>query len=98
MASCAWCGGSILPVSNSGRLRSLLNQIAIERSWDWEVNLAFDADAALKKLDADAGIVASADSVILDNVGAWANLGSALVEAEIASAWIVDLSGDGEAI
>ncbi len=79
------------PVSNSGRLKSLLGQIAAERGWEWEVHLAFDADAALKKLH-DEGIIVSADSVILDNVGAWANLAGALVEAEVSGAWMVDLS------
>ena len=83
------------PVSNSGRLKSLLLEIAAARDWEWEVNLAFDADAALKKVEIDTGIVASADSVVLDHVGAWADVGGTLVEAEIASAWIVDLSGDG---
>ena len=79
------------PVSNSGRLRSLLLEIASMRGWDWQVHLAFDADAALKKLD-DNSIVVSADSVILDNVGAWTNLTGALVQAHIAAAWLVDLS------
>ena len=80
------------PVSNSGRLKSLLLEIAQSRGWDWEVHLVFDADAALKKADKP-GIVASADSVVLDNVAAWGNLGGALVSSEIASAWVVDLSG-----
>ncbi len=83
------------PVSNSGRLKCLLEQIAAERGWDWQVHLAFDADAALKKLD-EPGLVVSADSVILDNAGAWANLAGALVEAEISGAWMVDLSGANE--
>lgn len=78
------------PVSNSGRLKVLLLEIAAERGWDWQVHLAFDADAALKKLD-DEGIVASADSVVLDNVGAWTNLAGALVKARIGAAWLVDL-------
>lgn len=78
------------PVSNSGRLKSLLLEIASMRGWNWEVHLAFDADAALKKLDDDS-IVVSADSVVLDNVGAWANLAGALVEAQIDRAWLVDL-------
>lgn len=82
------------PVSNSGRLKGLLLEIAAMRGWDWEVHLAFDADAALKKLD-DEGIVVSADSVILDNVGAWANLAGALVKARTGAAWLIDLgSGD----
>lgn len=83
------------PVSNSGRLKSLLLQIAQRRGWDWQAHLVFDADAALKKSD-EAGLVASADSVVLDNVPAWGNLGGELVKAEIGSAWIVDLGGKNE--
>ena len=81
------------PVSNSGRLKQLLLELAAARAWNWQVHLAFDADAALKKLD-EPGLVASADSVVLDNVGAWANLGGALIEAEIPGAWIVDLQSN----
>lgn len=92
-ASAVWWLDS--PVSNSGRLKSLLLQIAQSRGWDWQAQLVFDADSALKKLDAP-GLVASADSVVLDNVGAWANVGDALVEAEIPGAWIVDLGGENE--
>ena len=83
------------PVSNSGRLKGLLLEIAANRGWNWEVHLAFDADAALKKLD-DNSIVVSADSVVLDNVGAWANLAGAIIEAQIKAAWLVDLGDDNE--
>ena len=78
------------PVSNSGRLRSLLLQIARDSGWNWEVNLVFDADSALKKLESP-GLVASADSVILDAVASWANVGGALVTNKVPGAWIVDL-------
>ncbi len=83
------------PVSNSGRLKVLLLEIAAGRGWCWQVHLAFDADAALKKLDNE-GIVVSADSVILDNVGAWTNLAGALVAEQIPSAWLVDLGDDDD--
>ena len=79
------------PVSNSGRLKSLLGQIAAQRGWNWSVHLEFDADTALKKLD-EPGIVVSADSVVLDNVGAWTNLAGTLIETQIRDAWIMDLS------
>lgn len=79
------------PVSNSGRLKGLLHGIAAERGWNWDVHLAFDADAALKKLDGY-DLVVSADSVVLDNVGDWANVAAALVEAHVRDAWLVDLS------
>lgn len=79
------------PVSNSGRLKSLLLEIASSRGWNWDVHLAFDADAALRKLD-DESLVVSADSVVLDNVGAWANLAGALVAEKVEAPWLIDLA------
>ena len=78
------------PVSNSGKLKSLLLEIAAARTWNWDVHLALDADAALKKMD-DESIIVSADSVILDNVGAWANLAGALVDEKVESTWLINL-------
>jgi hypothetical protein len=78
------------PVSNSGRLRQLILETAGKHGWTWRAELVPSADASLKKLGEEA-LVATADSVILDAVPRWFNLGSALVAAHIPGAWIVDL-------
>lgn len=79
------------PVSNSGRLRALILEIAGKGGRAWQVELAPSADTPLKK-SGDEVIVVTADSVILDAVPRWFNLGGALVSVHVPGAWIVDLS------
>lgn len=76
-------------VSNSGRLATLLRELAARNGWNWDVELVLDADAVLKR--EVEGVVASADSAILDAGVWWFNLGRELIEREVANAWIVDL-------
>lgn len=79
------------PVSNSGRLRTLLAQVAESHGMDWSIELVPDPDRVLIGSDADA-IVCSADSVILDEPNVrWFNLARHLIESQIATAWIIDL-------
>lgn len=77
------------PVSNSGRLKGYLLEIAAKHGWDWSVELATNPD---QQLIASRAIVASADSVVLDRCGRWANLTVPLVDEHIPGAWVVDLS------
>lgn len=84
---CVWRLDS--PVSNSGRLKGYLLEIAEQRGWDWSVELATNPD---QLLIASGAIVASADSVILDRCGRWANLTVPLVDERIRDVRIVDLS------
>lgn len=59
------------PVSNSGRLKGMMQQVAAANAWPWRVELIPDPDAVLAEADQ---IVATADSSILDRCGAWFNL------------------------
>lgn len=77
------------PVSNSGRLKTTLREIAAGRGWDWEVELVFNPDAELIKTEAT---IATADSVILDAGGPWFNLVRRAVDERVPEAWILDLS------
>ncbi|MGE0755577.1 MAG: DUF434 domain-containing protein [Pirellulaceae bacterium] len=77
------------PVSNSGRLRQLLHEIASARGWAWNVDLVRDPDGELLRSNQ---IAATSDSRILDGVGRWVNLVRCVVEARVPSAWLVDLS------
>lgn len=86
--SCHWLLDQ--PVSNSGRLKRILETQAVEHGWPWSVQLVANPDEILANCSA---IVASADSQILDRAPRWFNLARTLVEARIAEAWIVDLSG-----
>jgi hypothetical protein len=77
------------PVSNSGRLKTLIGELARKNKWNWEIELLLSPDAELKKIDA---IVASSDSVILDTCQRWTNLGTEIIKARVSNAWVVSLS------
>ncbi len=76
------------PVSNSGRLKTIIEELAAKRGWRWRVELAHDPDAELIQSDA---IVATADSRVLDLCGTWFNLARETVQRYVASAWVLDL-------
>lgn len=80
------------PVSNSGRLRTIMNDLARERGWDWTIELAADPDAILSESDE---IVVTADSQILDRCARWCSLAKAIVETRIDDAWILNLDDAG---
>ncbi len=77
-------------VSNSGRLRALIEHIADARSYPWRASLTRAVDAELGRSEA---IVASADSGILDTCRQWTNLARTVVLERVPHAWLVDLSG-----
>ena len=74
------------PVSNSGRLKKIIEDLAGQRGWTWQVELVHDPDAELAQSDA---IVATADSGILDLCGTWFNLARETVERHVPDAWVV---------
>lgn len=80
------------PVSNSGRLRSILFDTALKEGWEWEVELVPDPDPVLAAAEC---CVATADSEILNQCRSWLNLVDLLARSEIPQAWIVDLSNSG---
>jgi len=77
------------PVSNSGRLKTFIGELARKNKWNWEIELLLSPDAELKKTEA---IVASSDSVILDTCQRWTNLGTEIVKTRLPNAWVVNLS------
>ena len=84
---CVWRLDS--PVSNSGRLKGYLLEIAETHGWNWAVELSNNPD---QQLIGSHAIVASADSVVLDRCGRWANLTVPLVSEKIPAARIVELA------
>ena len=79
------------PVSNSGRLKTIVEQLAAEEDWPWQVELVPDPDPVLCEADQ---IVATADSVILDRCGHWVNLARWVIEWGVGKAWVVRLAAD----
>ena len=80
------------PVSNSGRLKTLIGELARKNGWNWQIQLSLSPDAELIKT---AAIVASSDSVVLDNCKNWVNLAAEIIKRKLPSAKIIDLSSQG---
>lgn len=77
------------PVSNSGRLKTIIGELAQKNNWHWQVELLLSPDAELKKTDT---IVASSDSVVLDGCGCWVNLATEIIKQKLSSVKVLDLS------
>ncbi len=77
------------PVSNSGRLKKLIDGEVGGRPTPWQVELIHHTDRTLAE---SPHIVATADSAILDRCSRWVNLARILISRAVPEAWIVDLS------
>jgi hypothetical protein len=77
------------PVSNSGRLKTLIGELARKNNWNWEIELLLSPDAELKKTDA---VVASSDSVVLDDCRSWVNLATEIIKNKLPYSKVIDLS------
>jgi hypothetical protein len=77
------------PVSNSGRLKGVIEEVARGHGWPWRVELVIDPDKPLAAAHED--LIATADSVILDRCGKWLPLARDVV-SRLPDVWRVDLS------
>jgi hypothetical protein len=77
------------PVSNSGRLKTLIAELAGQNNWSWEIELLPSPDFELARTDLT---IATSDSAVLDRCKTWVNLARAIIEQELAGARLVDLS------
>ncbi len=77
------------PVSNSGRLKALLADQAVEHEWDWDVRLSKNVDTVLAQ---SKEIVVTADSWILDRAERWVSLADHLIEKLKQPVRIIDLA------
>jgi hypothetical protein len=77
------------PVSNSGRLKTLMETLAMKKGWVWRVELTPNPDRILAESPETA---VTADSVILDRCQSWFNLARRVIGRHVPQAWIVDLS------
>ena len=78
------------PVSNSGRLKTLIGELAEKVGWNWEIELLLSPDAELIKSEQ---IVATSDSVVLDGCKKWVNLATEIIGRKLPAAKVIDLSG-----
>lgn len=77
------------PVSNSGRLKQLLEMEAAENNFNWTIDLVPDPDKTLVEIIGNV-VAVSSDSWILDRVSHWANINAYLIEQELPNARVFD--------
>jgi hypothetical protein len=77
------------PVSNSGRLRSFMEELAATEQLAWSVELVPDPD---RVLIGSTHVIASADGEVLDGCTRWHNLTREIVDTRVPDAYVVDLS------
>ncbi len=85
IASALWLLDS--PVSNSGRLKTMIGQLAHENTWPWEIRLTISPDAELSKMNT---IVVSTDSVVLDACARWTNLAAEIITRRLPATIVID--------
>jgi len=66
------------PVSNSGRLKGILYEIATEKGYNWDVVLENNPDKVVAESDR---IGVSSDAWVLDRLNRWYNLAGVLIES-----------------
>ena len=76
------------PVSNSGRLRALVESVAENRGAEWTVELVQDADRELLRAEL---VLVSADREVLDGCRCWLNLARMVVARRVPNAWVIAL-------
>lgn len=86
---CRWYLDS--PVSNSGRLSTVIRKMAEEHNWSWDARLVKNPDAVLIR---SSELVASADSAVLDRCRRWFNLAAEVVRRKVPDAIVVRLEDD----
>lgn len=89
LRQCLWYLDS--PVSNSGRLKTLILEIAQQNNWNWQVQLVHNPDAVLSS---SSEVVGTSDSEILNRCSGWLNLTRHIIEKFVPQANIIDLSGN----
>jgi hypothetical protein len=77
------------PVSNSGRLKRIMEDSLLSGLESWSVKLVISPDAELIASDA---VVVSSDGVVLDSCGRWANLAGDIIRQKIPTPILIDFS------
>jgi len=81
------------PVSNSGRLKTLIRETAAGAGWNMEVELTFSPDHVLSHTDE---IIATSDGVVLDRCQRWVNLVRLIIADRLPQTRLLDLSAGGD--
>src|SRR5262245_22615097 len=88
-ACCRWWLDK--PVSNSGRLKTLILETAAGAGWNMSVELVFSPDRVLRESE---HIIATSDGAVLDRCREWVNLARQIISERIPQTRLLDLSPD----
>lgn len=77
------------PVSNSGRLKTLIRETAGGAGWPMDVELSFSPDHVLSHTEQ---VIATSDGIVLDRCRRWVNLAARIIAERIPQARVLDLS------
>jgi len=83
------------PVSNSGRLKTLILEEAARAGWNMDVELSFSPDHVLSHT---AEIIATSDGIVLDHCERWVNLARLIIADHLPQARLLDLASTGASI
>jgi len=83
------------PVSNSGRLKTLILEEAARAGWNMEVELVFSPDHVLSHTGE---IIATSDGIVLDHCQRWVNLARLIIADHLPQARLLDLAPTGASI
>jgi hypothetical protein len=81
------------PVSNSGRLKALILDVAQGAGWKMDVELTFSPDHVLSHTE---HIIATSDGIVLDRCQHWVNLARLIIAEKIPQARLLELSPTAE--
>ena len=76
------------PVSNSGRLKAMMSEMAEEAGWDWDIRLINKVDDTVASSE---GVAVSSDGWILDRAQRWCNVTEHLLAHARATERVIDL-------
>ena len=77
------------PVSNSGRLKGFIQELAARAGWNMVVELDFNPDKVLWE---SKQVIATSDGVVLDRCQSWVNLSREIISRRIPQARVINLS------
>jgi hypothetical protein len=80
------------PVSNSGRLKTLILETAAAAGWNMQVELSLSPDHVLSHT---AEIIATSDGIVLDHCQRWVNLARLIIAERLPQTRLLDLSWTG---
>jgi hypothetical protein len=81
------------PVSNSGRLKTLIREAAAGAGWNMEVELTFSPDHVLSHTDE---IIATSDGIVLDRCQRWVNFTRLIIGERLPQTRLLDLAANKE--